>query len=194
MMKTYLKRMVPLAGLLAIGCLPVSLEPLYTAKDLVVDNTLVGTWAGEDEKERWTFESAEEQAYVLRHTDSEGKNAVFKAHLLKLKGERFLDLYPDDLEVELNWLAACQLVPGHVFFKVQLSEKELRIAPMDLDWLGDYLEEHPKAIGHKRFDDGDRILLTASTADLQKFVLKHVKNPKAFDPESVLVLRRRSSQ
>ena len=194
-MKIQIKHFIPLAFLLAAGCLPVSIEPLYTDKDLILDPAIVGKWANPEDKEAWLFESAEGKAYGLSHTDGEGRVAQFKAHLLSLKGTRFLDIYPEDLGSELNWLAACNLVPGHVFFKIEVSEDELRLVPMQLEWLDNYLKAHPKAIAHKDLgqDDG-RILITASTAALQKFVLKHAGNPEAFDSDNGLVLKKNPVQ
>jgi hypothetical protein len=46
------------------------------------------------------------------------------------------------------------------------------------DWLDKHLKEHPKALAHHR--ENDRLVLTAETADLQNFVLKHLGDGELF--------------
>ena len=186
-----------LFGFLAAGCLPVSLEPLYTESDLILDKSLVGNWTSDQGKESWTFEETEEEkVYLLRHIDNEKRGAAFAARLVVLGKHRFLDLYPAEIDAELNWLAGCQLIPGHVFFRLSISGDGMQLIPMSLEWLNEHIEKDPEAIRHKRIeeDGDDRILFTASTAELQKFVLKHADDTAAFDPESALELQRPDSE
>ena len=57
---------------------------------------------------------------------------------------------------------------------------------LDYDWLTKLIEKHPKAIRHivvpKKLgeDGGGDLVLTADTAELQKFILKHEKTAGAF--------------
>ncbi len=58
----------------------------------------------------------------------------------------------------------------------------LQIAFLDDDWLRKRIEEGEVNIAHERL--GTDILLTASTKDLQMFVLKYAEDKEAFpDPE-----------
>ena len=65
---------------------------------------------------------------------------------------------------------------------------------MDLDfsadWLKGHLKAHPAALRHER--DKDRILLTASTRELQAFLVKHAETKRAFDEP--LKLKQRDPQ
>ena len=41
------------------GCIPTSINPLYTGQDLVFDPALIGVWSETgDSKETWAFEKA----------------------------------------------------------------------------------------------------------------------------------------
>jgi hypothetical protein len=62
---------------------------------------------------------------------------------------------------------------------------DLKIAFSDFDWLEDYLEENPGALAHHT--EEDRILLTASTKQLQRFVLKHVSGGRLFSEYGTLI-------
>ena len=50
----------------------------------------------------------------------------------------------------------------------------------DFDWLQGYLKEHPKALAHHGKPEDDPMVLTADTRDLQRFVLKHLKEDELF--------------
>ena len=76
-------------------------------------------------------------------------------------------------DTEFNGWAVASLVPAHLFLKVEQIGPVLRIAAMDPEWLKEFLAKNPKAIAHEKLDD--RIVLTASTADLQKFLLDHAQ-------------------
>jgi len=163
-----------LCAVLMLGCVP-SWNPLYTDKDVVFDPALIGVWATDNDKESWDFSKDGEKAYKLVQIDHDGHRAEFAVHLVKLKDTRFLDLYlTKATDAKFNGLAAFSLLPAHLFLKVQQIGPVLQMAVMDPDWLKEYLEKNPKAIRHEKLEEG-RIVLTAATADLQKFVLEHAK-------------------
>lgn len=185
-----LKLTPALLGLgLLFGCVP-SVNPLYTEKDVVFDPALMGAWSGDNNKETWAFEKSGDKAYKLLQTDEDGRTAEFEVHLVRLKEHRFLDLYLVDPGMEkdskMNSYAGFALIPGHMFMKVTQIQPTLQIAFLDPDWLKELLEKNPRAIAHKKIPGNsgdkteDRIVLTAETEDLQKFILKHINDEKIF--------------
>ena len=181
-----------IATILLTGCLVTSVNPLYTEKDLVFDPTLVGAWTEGEGKGTWVFEKTGEKKYKLLHTDDEGRTGEFDAHLLKLGKNQFLDLYlldPGEKEEwKINQLAAVALImrPGHLFLKVSQIGPMLQVGALSEDWLNKLLEKDPKAIRHEKIrfgpedKDNSRNVLTATTGELQKFILKHAESPDAF--------------
>lgn len=167
--------------LLAIitGCVPC-LNPIYTDKDLIFDPALVGTWGSGDVKEKWIFTKAGEKAYKLRQTDSDGLTADFEARLVRLGNYKFLDLMVTNADdVKLNGWAAFSLIPAHLVLQVHELGPKLKISAMDPDWVKEWLEKNSKSIEHRKIGE-DRYMLIASTADLQKFVLKHADEEGLF--------------
>src|SRR5262245_21597150 len=167
------------------GCVP-SWNPLYTEKDLVFNPALVGTWAPadakQDSKESWAFTKAGAKLYHLQQIDEEGRKARFEARLVKLKEQQFLDLYLariEDDDVKLNDVARFSILPAHLILKVEQIEPALTIAVMNPEWMKEFLKKHPDAIAH-RVVNGDNIALTASTSELQKFVLDHLNDSEFF--------------
>jgi hypothetical protein len=182
-MKT--SKLIALAGL--VLCLPAcvpSLNPFYTDKDLVFDPRLVGTWAekGKDqEPQTWKLEKAGDNAYTLTITEKPGKEGEFNVHLFKLKQEYFLDLLPNECNYATNQadLIGVSMFPGHLLARVSQVEPELKLAFFNFDWLNQQLTNNPSLLAHHR--EGDRFILTASTRDLQRFVLKHLAEGELFD-------------
>jgi hypothetical protein len=194
-MKT--SKLIALAGLAL--CLPAcvpSLNPFYTDKDLVFDPRLVGTWAEkgtEQEPQTWKFEKAGDRAYTLTITEKPGKEGKFTAHLFKLKQENFLDLLPKECNYATNQadLIAASMFPGHLLARVSQVEPELRLAFFNFGWLQQQLTNNPSLLAHHREDD--RFVLTASTRDLQRFVLKHLAEGELFDKPGEMVRQAKAA-
>lgn len=170
-----------LATLLLAGCVVTSVYPFYNAKDVTFDPALVGTWLDatktNTDAETWTFEKLDDQTYKLIVMDSD-KKTEFDTHLFKLDRQLFLDCLvrerPDGG------------VPTHLLMRVTSSAPKLELQLLDYGWLGKLLEQQPRAIRHivvpKKAGDGDggEFVLTADTAELQKFIRKHLKTKEAW--------------
>ncbi|HCO96299.1 MAG TPA: hypothetical protein DIU00_20560 [Phycisphaerales bacterium] len=178
------------------GCVPViSLHPLYTEKDIVVDKKLCGTWIDNsgDTKTTWEFERIDEpkNAYKLIFTDEDGKKGSFVAHLLKLKDMLFLDIFPGELPWEpedpnkMDWpYNSLFLIPAHTFVKIDSIEPRLKLRLTSESKMEELLKENPSAVEHTSI--GERIVLTASTKKLQAFVLKYAEDERVFTGEVTL--------
>src|SRR5215471_16662045 len=97
------------------GCVPVdSLNPLYTDKDVVFDESLLGEWVGMDPSETGGMKFIKEgnDAYVIVLTDTdaigEKKNTFYDARLLNISGQKFLDV------LQREWSASQASYPLHV--------------------------------------------------------------------------------
>ena len=162
-------RWMGLAGLLALaaGCVP-SLQPLYTPDVIAFDPALIGAWSQTNKEERWEFTKAGDDHYKLTHTDKEKHTGEFTAYLVKLKDQRFLDLYPEDSDAKLNELFAMHLVAAHTFLWVTKCGDTLDMALMIPDPMKKILTEKPAALKHEMMKDN--LLLTATSKELQAFL------------------------
>ena len=192
---------IVLAALCGItGCLPTSINPLYTDKDLVFDPALVGVWSEKEEsKETWSFEKAGEKEYKVLYTEDDGKTGQFEGHLLKIGDTRFLDLFPDESgieEMKRGGFYKVHFLRTHSFLKVAQIEPALQLTALDLKWLREFLKTNPKAIRHEKIGEGDdaQIVLTDSTPELQKFVQKLLKTAGAFGESNDLRRRQTGSK
>ena len=184
--QTMKKILVPLVAcaFLLTACVP-SLHPLYTKETTVFREELIGIWKEKPQEEddaSWTFQKGEEKSYKLTIQNKEAKSH-FDARLVKLGEHLFLDLQPDgksleDAKVEDFYKAA--LVPGHLIIKVKLGEKlEMQLLEQD------YIKNNPKALAHT-IVDSDRVVITASTAELQAFMKKHAETDELWGDPGVM--------
>jgi hypothetical protein len=177
---------LPVAVTLALvlsACVP-SLNPLYNEQDLVFDPALVGRWAENDNaQDTWTFEKSGDKGYQAIYQEK-GQTGEFDVHLVKLGEQLFLDFYPQDggiKEMDRNDFYRFHFLPVHTFARVSLSGSAVEMAFLDPDWLKKLLDREPKAIRHERRGE-DGIVLTASTKDLQTFLLKYAGEAFADKP------------
>jgi hypothetical protein len=88
-------------------------------------------------------------------------------------------------------------LPLHLISKVSRNDANLSLHFMDYGWLAGFVETNPTVIRHiivpHNPDDtnGDKMLyLTATTRELQKFLLKHAADANAFSSNSAIELHR----
>jgi hypothetical protein len=167
------------------GCVVNSLHPLYTEKDLVFDPALLGEWTPEDSNDSWTFTRRSEKQYKVVLTNEDNQKAVFIGHLARINGVLFLDIVPDGSAREGDPIEGTMLLlPAHLFARVLRIQPTLQVALLNVGWLEEHLKENPAAIKHEKVKDadveGDQIVLTASSEDLQRFLIAHLKTTGAF--------------
>ena len=183
---------------LIIGsCGPVlSLYPLYNVSDTIYEPKLSGSWADDANGITIAFSRPEGEGktyhveYTTKDKDSKkvGKG-IFSAYLVRLGNRLFLDVFPEEmpngsLEDPNNYkwyYNAFFLVPGHTFAVVDSIEPQLKMRITDSDKLKGYLEKEPNAVKHEIVTDS--LVLTAKTAELQKFVIKYADNRDVFSTE-----------
>jgi len=186
-----------LAGLLG-GCIPVlSLHPLYTKENVVFEEKLLGTWVQQDSNNIWEFKhpAESEKVYELTLYENEIKKGVFVAHLARLNERLFLDVHPDKFPSEEKDVEEMKLpynafffIPGHSFAVIDSIEPQLKIRWTADDEMEKLLKETPNAVKHELVED--KVVLTAETSQLQKFVLKYADDKRVFPAEAILTRKK----
>lgn len=186
MMKTqYLLKYALVSGLLALllyGCV-YSVHPLFRESELVIREDLLGTWRESDDV-TWQFTKGNGSYYDVVHI-SGGDTTQLNAGLGRLGDYYYLDLSLDDAE-HLSEMEAVHLFPTHTYSKISFRDNEITMESFGFsaNWLENLIKEKRIRIKHEAIED--HVLLTASTSELQKFVLKYSDEPKAFgDPETL---------
>jgi hypothetical protein len=174
-------------GLIITGCVVTSVHPFYLEKDVVSGAPLFGHWTNsQDAGERWVFEPVTEKSLKLTCISGNETNLV-AAHLFKLGEDTFLDLFP--LKPDAAGLPPP--IPSHLLLRVVQLRPTLKMAALDHDWLMKLVQESPRTIAHVLIRDGDqgdkyRVVLTAETSELQRFVRKQLTNTNAWQEANEL--------
>lgn len=170
--RIFLLAALSLAAILT-ACVP-SLHPLYTAETTVFRDDLLGLWKESAQSdESWKFQKEGENSYRVTYVN-EKDSSEMEGRLVKLGEFLFLDLFISGESLnsgKLGVLEKTSLIPGHLVVKVRLGEK-LELQALNPETLADHLSESPKALAHA-YPQKDRLVITASTEDLQKFFTRH---------------------
>jgi hypothetical protein len=187
--------------LLLPGCIVKSLHPFYTDGNLMYKAELAGTWTDGDSN-TWTISRHMKQsgflkpetpdlAYNIVYTDKDG-SSNFIAHLFTLDKQLYLDFYPAKTESNTD-LGGYHFIPAHTLAQVELKGNSIMIRWYNEEWLMKLFNQNRIRIAHERvpYDiddkdkDHDQVILTAPTAELQKFILKYGHDPDAFKQDKV---------
>ncbi len=155
---------------LIAGCLP-SLQSVYTEQDLVFEPEIIGFWKLENSTQTWDFTKRDDNSYHLVFTDKHGQSGRFIAHVCRVEDTLFLDLFPEKEDQDSTAFYKYHILPIHTVYMVKLSKSSLELVSIDLNWVKQHLADHPNALAHSTFNS--RTLITASTKELQQFLLKH---------------------
>jgi hypothetical protein len=164
------------------GCIIKSIYPFFKEKDVVFREELVGSWT-DDEGSAWTIHKNifKPNSYEL-HCTKNGRDVAFAGNLFTLEGNLYLDLFPVSDNSEEVLVFDLHLVPTHSVAIVEsLSANEVKIKWFDETWLESMFSRNRIRIAHEKIMDLDlkpeedegMYLLTASTDELQKFIVKY---------------------
>ena len=168
------------------GCVVTSIYPYYTDKDLVFDQAVLGDWveAGQTNQtsEYVRIEPAGGKGYRATIFGADETNSS-DVYLFQLKQQLFLDTCSTNRSLDF--------VPVHQVSKVIKIGPALETVNLNYDWLKKMLGKNPGAIRHMVLQDnkpddkqGGRIVLTADTKELQRFLVKYVDDTNAWKEPS----------
>lgn len=186
-----LKAIISIALVIVLlqGCIVKSLHPFYSKKDLTFRKELLTTW-GDQDGGKWDIHASKDSpdAYEMHWSKPNTEEVVFLTHLFTLDDQLYLDFFPVTAGGNTMALFDMHMMPTHSIAKVQmLTNEEVQILWFNEDWLKLLFDENRIKIPHEVIDDevqrdkdDKTYVLTASTEELQKFILKYGKDPRAF--------------
>ncbi|MBU8934516.1 MAG: hypothetical protein KOO62_10980 [candidate division Zixibacteria bacterium] len=181
--------LVGAVALLALaGCIPSSLNGIYTDDNLVFEPALVGVWGDPENptsKEFNEFIKTGEKEYQLVSVNAEGEKCRFDIHMAKIGEALFLDFYPEGDDINIPDCYELNVIGTHTFFKVDQFEPMLKLSAINYDWLKEYLKKNPDVLSHQIIKNN--YVLTGSTEEIIAFLAKHLSTEGAFEEAGEMV-------
>lgn len=184
------------------GCIVKSLHPFFHESDIIFKKELLATWTDQDGSQ-WSIRPFKEKtnAYEMHFLHNGEKDVVFLAHLFLLNNELYFDFLPlsDGVEEESLSLFNLHLLPTHSIAKVAVVNKnEIQIKWFNEEWMQSLFDQNRIKISHEVIDEMPKeedkmYILTASTEELQKFVVKYGSEDAAFDDSNTVWLTLKRS-
>src|SRR5437764_7577895 len=189
MTKNVSKRMLLQLALLVLnlplltGCWVQSVYPFYRDSDVIVDSTLTGTWAGDEELKSCLLKiglDSESQTYKLELSSSKGgivkqesdaqcEPAKLEGRLAQVGHVRFFDVTIDD--PDKFWPATLQIVVN-----IEIEKQSLTLIPLDAEWMANALDKNETKLQGRVQESGGLlpivgVTLVSPTTDLRKFLV-----------------------
>ncbi|NLU40348.1 MAG: hypothetical protein GXX78_15825 [Bacteroidales bacterium] len=173
------------------GCVVYSFYPLYSEKDLFANDYLLGNYYSFEDSTSWDFtylkkkiknnEITDSTGYKLKVVENKDSSltSYFIVHLIKIDGVLIADFLLDDYAKKKDVrLFDFHIIPVHTFAKVIIEKDKITFKWFNGEWLKKLIEENRLRIRHE--NNGEFILLTAKSAELQKFLKKYLHSEDAF--------------
>ncbi|MCK4922543.1 MAG: hypothetical protein KAS71_15930 [Bacteroidales bacterium] len=186
-MKNKLIILTAILSLIISSCIVRSIHPFYKDSDVVFKSELLGTWLDSDSS-KWVFSQRiyqesflgpekKDNSYEVVYYEEGNDTSYFYVHLFMLKGEYYLDFFPDEDDNIGDKFASFHFFPTHSIARIKLvGDENLSLFWYDEGWLGNLFEENRVKISHEYINPSgnyEQYILTAETSELQKFIVKY---------------------
>ena len=179
------------------SCLIKSLHPFYFEKDVAFNKDLIGDFIDQDSA-KWEIRQHQfskgflkgdslDNSYEVSYFGKNTTKNLFNVHMFKLNGSLYLDFFPMKEFDSNEELTAYHIIYSHSLAKVDLiNGSDIKISWFNEDWLKSLFKENRIRISHEvvyssdKKDEDPSYILTASTNELQKFIIKYGNDPRAF--------------
>ena len=172
-----------------------SLNPLFTNKDLIELPEIVGTWKQKSSDEYITFIDSRHMVISAKWTDEFG-NERNDSLFLDLRIGKLAEKYWMDTRVKSTNVKTgvrsfySQIIPSHKFSNLEISNDTLFLQSISNKWLIRNLKNKKVNIA-STFDDSkmkESVILTATTEEIQDFILKFQDDEDFFNKKYALVM------
>jgi len=181
-----------------------TLHPIFTLKDIVYESKLLGTWKTGNPKKVAiitnlsadnTIELPEkistikQKGYLVSYQDEHGKTTEqYIAFLASIGNHLYFDYYPaekKDNKIGDEFFTA-HFVKMHTSYRVDISKDGgFELSQLDESYVTKLIDEKKIRISHEKDATGN-IVITASTDELQQYIIKYGDEPGAYRSEKTV--------
>lgn len=184
------------------SCL-TTLHPIFTEKDLAYDPKLIGVWNTENQGNKGrviisnlstenslelpgNISAIKQRGYFICYLDSNGKTSEqYIAFLARIGKHLYFDYYPTDKKEDrkLDEFFGVHFVRMHTSYRVEiLKNGGFELSQLDGSYVKNLIDEKKIRISHET-DADDNTIITASTKELQQYLVKYGDEPSAYRSE-----------
>ena len=184
------------------SCL-TTLHPIFTEKDLAYDPKLIGVWNTENEGKKGkviisnlasensvelpgNISVIKQKGYFIIYQDENGKvSDQYIAFLARIGKHLYFDYFPADKKGDrkLDEFFGVHFVRMHTSYRVEiLKDGSFELSQLDGSYVKSLINEKKIRIRHE-IDADDNTVITASTKELQQYLLKYGDEPSAYRSE-----------
>ena len=182
-----------------------TLHPIFTEKDLAYDPKLIGTWNTENEGKKGTvtinnlatensvelpgnISTIKQKGYFITWQDENGDTKQYIAFLARIGKHLYFDYYPAAKKEDrkLDEFFGIHFVRMHTSYRVEfLNDGNFELSQLDGSYVKSLIDEKKTRISHETDAEGD-ITITASTKELQQYLLKYGDEPSAYENDKTI--------
>ena len=184
------------------SCL-TTLHPIFTEKDLAYNPNLIGIWKTDStgNKSRavitnlstessidlpGNISSIKQKGYLISYQDKNGITSErYIAFLAQIGKHLYFDYYPADKKEDrkLDEFFSAHLVKMHTSYRVEIfKDGSFELSQLDGSYVKSLIDEKKIRISHET-DADENTIITASTKELQQYLLKYGDEPSAYRSE-----------
>jgi len=195
------------------SCL-TTLHPIFTEKDVVYDSKLIGTWKMSEEGDKspsvltekgqavitnlategslelpGNISAIKQKGYFITYWDEKGKiSEQYIAFLARIGKHLYFDYYPADKKEDrkLDEFFGAHFVKMHTSYRVEISKDgSFELSQLDGSYVKSLIDEKKIRINYET-DTDDNTIITASTKELQQYLLKYGDEPSAYRSDKTI--------
>ena len=187
------------------SCL-TTLHPIFTEKDLAYDPKLIGTWNIEREGNKETviisslatenslelpgnISDIKEKGYLISYQHEHSENPErYVAFLARIGKYLYLDYYPayKKEDQKIDEIFGAHYVKMHTSYRVEiLNDGSFELSQLDGSYVESLIDQKKIRINHE-MGVYDNIVITASTSELQKYLIKYSDEPEAYESKKTI--------
>jgi hypothetical protein len=181
-----------------------TLHPIFTEKDLTYDPKLIGKWKTDNREAivitnlatessielPGNISSIKQKGYLISYQRENGEiTERYIAFLARIGKHLYFDYFPADKKEarEIDDFFEAHFVKMHSSYRVEISKDgNFELSRLDEDYVKKLINEKKIRISYEK-DADDNIVITASTSELQQYIIKYGDEPAAYRSDKTIL-------